>query len=106
MGTDMKASVRITEIANEIEALLRANPLPAPNPAVLQRLQFLCGQIAGHSHYSSEKVGQIIAHATKYYSARKHHSVHGGAEMLMTLMTFDLLSRIRSDANSFAAQGQ
>lgn len=102
----MKASDRILKIADEIEALLKANPLPAPNPGVLQRLQFLRGQIAGHSHYSGEKVGQIISHATKYYSARKHQSVRGGAEMLMTLMTFDLLGRIRSDAKSFAANGK
>lgn len=94
------------EIADEIEALLRANPLPAPNPSVLQRLQFLRGQISGHSHYSGEKVGQILAYATKFYSARKHRSVQGGADTLMTLMTFDLLGRIRSDANNFAAQGR
>lgn len=93
-----RTSDRICEIAEEIDAVLKAHRVPAPNRTVVDRLQFLANQLKPWDSYAGEKASNIVLKAEIFYSARKHWKYPGEANMLYTEMTFDLLNRIRGAA--------
>jgi hypothetical protein len=102
---DMKTSERIVKVAAEIEAALNEYPIPVPNQVIPNRIRFLAAQLSGYDHYAAEKAYKIAELASIFYSARKHTKYRGGSDALWTEMTFDLLSRIRSQARNREAAG-
>jgi hypothetical protein len=105
MGTDMKTSAVIEQVAAQIEAALNGQPYAAANASIPRRVRFLAAQLSGRDHYAAEKAYRIAELAQQFYSARKHAKYPGGAEALWAEMTHDLLGRIRSQARSREAGG-
>lgn len=98
IGTDIKTSENILKIALEIEAVLNDYPFSTPNHFIPQRIRFLAAKLNAFDHYAAEKAYKIAERADSFYSARKHAKYPGGAEALWSEMTFDLLGRIKSQA--------
>lgn len=78
--------------------MLLDNKNAAPNPAALNRLTFLAGELGAIDLYASEKAHKIVDIATKFYSQRKHSNHPGGSIRLYGEMRNDLLARIKSQA--------
>lgn len=93
------------EIASEIEALLQKNDSPNPNPVAIKKLSSLANQIQPWDSYAGEKAHKIVSLANIYYSDRKHFKYPGGAENLYVEMSFDLLNRIKRQAEIYKSKG-
>jgi hypothetical protein len=100
-----KTSELILKIAAQIEEVLNKNPIAAPNDFVPVRIRFLASHLGARDHYAAEKVFKIAELATIFYSARKHTKYRGGSDALWVEMTYDLINRIRSQANTRNAHG-
>lgn len=82
-----KTSDEIEKVAAEIEATLNEARAATPNPAVLQRLEYLTGQMASADRDAGKKAREIVRAAAVYYSARKHLKYRGGSALLWAEMT-------------------
>lgn len=80
---------------DELEQLLRNHDLPAPNPALLAKVQQLCSGLKGTDRYIDEKSNAIASRAARFYSVRTHGTYPGGAEALHHDIAYDLPHRIR-----------
>ena len=100
MNSLAKTSDQITKIADEIEKVLQENDMPAANQTAINRLRFLAQELHGVDNYTAEKAHKIARHAEQFYSTRKHENYRGGADQLYTDMKFDLLRRIRGQAEN------
>lgn len=96
----MKTSEKIDEIANEIGELLGKNRIPAPNAHVIQQIRFLASQLSAIDTYAAGKAYDIFDKAEIFYSQRKHWKYQGGTDKLYVDMTFDLLNRIKQQAET------
>ncbi len=96
----MKTSESIIQAVSEIERILNANPAAASNPFVPRQIRFIANQLGGHDTYAAEKAHRIAELSEIFYSARKHMKYPGGAASLRAEMIFDLIERMRSQAQA------
>lgn len=85
-------SSEIIKICEDIDEVLYMHAVPTPNDYAVRRIEFLVQQLP--SGYAREKGKQLAFYARDYYSARKHLSIRGGADLLHAKMR-ELLNRIR-----------
>ena len=99
----MKTSENISNLADDIEDVLRESDIATPNPAAVGRLKFRSADEA-ILHILREKAGRIASLADTFYSARKHNSYRNGSSGVLADMK-DNLERIRSWAEVWKEKG-
>lgn len=97
---NIKTSEILNKIAAEIESALNEQDYASPNEYIPKRIRFLAAQLSSRDRYAAEKAYKIAELATIFYSSRKHAKYPGGPKALWAEMTYDLLERIRSQANT------
>ena len=75
----MKTSENISNLADDIEDVLRESDIATPNPAAVGRLKFLAQLMRPYCTYCGEKAGRIASLADTFYSARKHNNYRNGS---------------------------
>lgn len=100
----MKTSENISNLADDIEDVLRESDIATPNPAAVGRLKFLAQLMRPYCTYCGEKAGRIASLADTFYSARKHNSYRNSSSGVLADMK-DNLERIRSWAEVWKEKG-
>ena len=93
----MCTSATIGKLADELEALLAANPMVGAKPEVIKQLEFLTARLTAYDQVGGDKASAIVQKAKILYSARKHWDYPGGTDALRAEMQ-GLLGQIRQAA--------
>jgi hypothetical protein len=99
----MKRSTRIGTIADTLECDLKSHPFPRPDPALLDRLRFLCVKLEDVDEYALEQATQLFSHADAYYGSRLAQNAPPNSDALFDEM-LGFVDRMRVRAMVRAAQ--
>ncbi|HJW12237.1 MAG TPA: hypothetical protein VJ598_10645 [Albitalea sp.] len=101
----MKTSERITRVADQIEAVLDANPSSRANPEAMAQLLAAAAELSGGDAYASGKLVELVAKAQVFYGPRSRFRLPGRSQGLWSEMREALLDRLRMRARVLASQG-
>lgn len=93
----MKRSMRIRTIADTLERDLKAHPSPSPDPALLNRLRFLCVKLEDVDDYALAQATKLLPRADAYYGSRVAQAAPQNPNVLFDEM-LGLVNRIRLQA--------